>query len=75
MAQHLHAANAGTWRPAGPMAQALQLRHRRGKQAEGIGRIQGFEHHLAEDQGAIVVEGAAQPQLQLQRLPLPPAGG
>ena len=75
MAQHLHAANAGTGWHTGLMAQALQLRHRRGEQAEGIGRIPGFEHHLTEDQGTVVVEGAAQPQLQLQRLPLPPAEG
>ena len=75
MAQHLHAANTGTgWHP-GLTAQAHQLRHRRGEQAEGIGRILGLEHHLALDQGTVVVEGAAQPQLQLQRLPLPPGEG
>ena len=75
MAEHLHRSCTCAGRHTGLAAQAFELRHGGGEQAEGIGPIPGFEHHLAEDHGAVVMEGAAQPQLQLQRLPLPPAEG
>ncbi len=55
------------------LAQLLQLQPRGHQQTVRISRIQGLRLDPAEHQGAVVVERAAQLQLQAQRLPLPPA--
>ena len=45
------------------------------EQIKGIGGLQGLQFDAAAHQGAVVVEGAAQAQLQLQPLAAPPVGG
>ena len=76
MAQHVEAGpGGGIGRHPGRPAQLKQFAALAGQHAAGIGRIQGLQLHPAEDQGTVVVEGTAQPQLQLQYLPSPPALG
>ena len=45
------------------------------EQTQGIGGLQGLQFDAAAHQGAVVVQGAAQAQLQVQPLAAPPAGG
>ena len=45
------------------------------QEAEGILWIQGLQNHGAGDQGSVVMEGAAQAQLQIEGHTLPPARG
>ncbi len=73
MTEHPHRAVASAGRQPPLGAQGLQFRYHRLQQAEGIGRIAGLQFEPAVDQGAIVMAGADQEQLQLQRLALPPA--
>ena len=70
MAEHMEAARQRMPRP-----QLGQLGLGLGQQGRRIGRIQGLEFQAAFDQGTVVVQGAAQPQLELQHLSLPPALG
>ena len=70
MAQHVKPASRRLTR-----AQLDKLGLGFSQQSLRVGRIQGLEFETALDQGAVVVQGTAQAQLQLQRLPLPPAIG
>ena len=73
MTEHLHRAAGGGLRLAPLPPQGPQGRQGGGQQAIGISRIKRFEFQPAVDQGAVVVAGTAQPQLQLQGLTRPPA--
>ena len=73
MTEHLHRAAGGGLRLAPLPPQGPQGRQGGGQQAIGISRIKRFEFQPAVDQGAVVVAGTAQAQLQLQGLTRPPA--
>ena len=75
MAQHLQHPFPRGLVAAMRAAQGAQRIGGRREQAVGIGGIQGFQLDPALDQGTVVMQRTAQPQLQLQGLPLPPAGG
>ena len=62
-------------RPRGAGPQVLQGTLGLIQEAEGILWIQGLQNHGAGDQGSVVMEGAAQAQLQIEGHTLPPARG
>ena len=73
VAQPMHGTRPGPRVMALLAPQVLQLGHHRLEQPLGILGIEGFEVQVAVDQGPVVMERAAQQQLQLQGLALPPA--
>ena len=77
MAQHLErSTGGGLGVGAAPLpSQGRQGRQGGGQQTVGIAGIEGFEFQPAVDQGAVVVAGTAQIELQLQGFAGPPALG
>ncbi len=74
MAQHVEAsAGRRQRRLARLLPQPHQLPAGGIQHPERIGRIEGLQFETAVDQGSVVVERAAQAQLQIQGVPLPPA--
>ena len=75
MTQHLHRAGGGLPRPAPLLSQGGQGLEGGSQQTVGISGITRFEFQAAVNQGAVVVAGTAQAELQIQGLPGPPASG
>ena len=71
MAQHMKA----PLRPRAAGPQLLQGQLGLIQETKGILRIQGLQDHSTGDQGSVVMEGAAQTQLQIEGHTLPPAPG
>ena len=74
MAQHRHNARSRSPRQAPQPAELVELPLGFPQQVQGIGGLQGLQFDAAVQQGALVVERTAQPQFQMQRFSLPPAG-